>query len=93
MWHLTPDTWHLTYDTWHVTPDMWNVTPDMWHMTCDTWHDTWHVTHGTMVEGEHSLKISAPQLLRFGQESSWLAESIYDGVCKTAPATPGLLII
>ena len=35
-------------------------------MTRDTWHltyDTRHVTHGG---GEHSLKISGPQLLWFG---------------------------
>ena len=33
-----------------MTPDMWNVTPDIWHM----------------VGGEHSLKISALLLSRFG---------------------------
>ena len=42
--------WHSTRDTVHMTGDMWHVTPDMWHT----------------VGGEHSLKISAPQLLRFG---------------------------
>ena len=36
------------------------MTPDIWHMTCDMWHDTWY---------EHSLKISAHQLLRFGIDS------------------------
>ena len=40
--------------------DMWHVTPDSWHMTCEMWH---------MVGGEHSLQISASQLLRFGIES------------------------
>ena len=35
-------------------------TLDTWHVTYDTWH---------MVGGEHSLKISAPQLLRFGIDS------------------------
>ena len=35
------------------------MTRDMWHVTCDTW---W--------AGEHSLKISAPKLFRFGIESS-----------------------
>ena len=54
-----------------------------------------------MVGGEHSLKISAPQLLWFGIRSalkifpqSTLNESInYEGVYRTAPATPGLLKI
>ena len=33
-----------------------NVTSDTWHVICDTWH---------VVLDEHSLKISAPLLLRF----------------------------
>ena len=36
-----------------MTPDTWNVRRDMWHM----------------VEGEHSLQITAPQLLWFGIDS------------------------
>ena len=39
---------------WHVTHDMWHVTLDMWRVTCDKWQ-VWG--------GEHSLKISVPQLL------------------------------
>ena len=58
---------------------MWHVTTDLWHVTRDMWH---------MVGGEHSLKFSAPQLLRFG------IDIVSDkGVYRTAPATPGLLII
>ena len=57
-----------------------------------------------MVGGEHSLKISAPQLLWDGINSA-LLEAIstnhdlmnelinYEAVCRTAPATPGLLNI
>ena len=56
-----------------------------------------------MVGGEHSLKISAPQLLWFGIDSTLnifpqtmthlMNELISDGGdCRTAPATPGLLI-
>ena len=44
-----------------------NVIPDTWHMTHDMWHvkhDMWH-----MVGGEHSFKISFPQLLCFGIDS------------------------
>ena len=43
-----------------------HVTCDRGHMTCDMWHwtpDTWQVWGG-----EPSLKISAPQLLPFGNE-------------------------
>ena len=58
----------------------------------------WH-----MVGGEHSLKISAPNLLRFGidrvlkilnQKISQLIIQlmINGGDCRTAPATPGLLM-
>ena len=36
---------------------MRHVTSDTWQLTCDTWH---------MVGGDHCLKISALQLLRFG---------------------------
>ena len=57
-----------------------------------------------MVGGEHSLKISAPQLLRFGCNDVlkvWrkrvthpLNESMsYKGDCRTAAATQGLLKI
>ena len=56
-----------------------------------------------MVGGEHSLKISAPQLLWFGIDSALkifpqtigelMNERInHEAVCRTAPATPGLLI-
>ena len=57
-----------------------------------------------MVGGEHSLKISAPQLLWFGIDSTLnifpqtISESVnelinHGGDCRTAPATPGLLTI
>ena len=81
---MIPDTWHVTPHTSHLTPHTWHVTHDMWHM----------------VGGEHSLKISAPQLLRFGKDSvlKILSERIthlmnYKSVYKTALATPGLLMI
>ena len=72
----------------------------MWHVTQDTWHMTHDMLH--MVGGEHSLNISAAQLLRLGIDSvfqilkdritDWSNEWInYEGDCKTAPATPVLL--
>ena len=38
----------------------WHMTPDTWHVKCHMW---------CMVGGEHSLKISASQLLQFGIDS------------------------
>ena len=53
-----------------------------------------------MVGGEPSLKLSALLLLRFGKDSVWkifpqrMTQLTNDGgVCRTAPATPGFLII
>ena len=46
---------------------MWDLAPDMWHLTSDKWHATGDMWH--MVGGEHSLKISASQLLWFGIDS------------------------
>ena len=53
-----------------------------------------------MVGFEHSLKISAPQFLRFGIDSvlkilnERITESVSNkGDCRTAPVTPGLLNI
>ena len=65
----------------------------MWHVTYDTWH---------IGDGEHCVKTSGPELLRFGSEdvlktlrkriNDWLSESVSDkGVCRKKPATPGLL--
>ena len=70
-----------------MTRGLWQVTRDTWHVTCDMWHMVW---------SEHSLKISVRQLLRFGIDSVyWMNYWIYnyEGVYKTAPATPGLLNI
>ena len=87
--HFSCDMWHVKWDTWNVTHDMWHMAPDMWHLT----HDRWGV-------GEPSLKMPAPLLLRFGNKGLlrifWQrqSESIYEeGVCRTSPATPGVLNI
>ena len=65
-----------------------------------------HVTHDKWRGGEPALKVSALQLLRFGSKDVWklfsqritesftkiIKELFNDkGVCRTAPATPGLL--
>ena len=70
------------------------MTQDMWHVT----RDTLHMTGGG---GEPFVKSSAPQLLRFGSEGVLKIFKYHlinhlisnKGVCRTALATPGLLII
>ena len=44
----------------YVTGDRWHVTGDTWHVTHNTWLIVWN---------EHSLKISALLLFRFGIDS------------------------
>ena len=79
-----PYMWHLTGDTWHVTPDMWHVTRGMWHLT-----------HGgglTFSPNFISLALTVWDFwyLEDLEEKDWLLN--YEAVCRTAPATPGLLI-
>ena len=62
MWRNTfpePQPDSASYDMWLVTFDTWHVTPDMQHMTYDVWQ---------VEEGEHSLEMSSPYLMRFGSE-------------------------
>ena len=72
----------MTGDRWHVTCDMWHMTPDMW--------------------GKVNLlsKFNLPISYVFGMKekkgwvSDWIKESVSDkSVYRTAPASPGLLII
>ena len=71
----------------------------MWHVTCDTGHvtrDTWHVWRVSILS-----KFQLPSsycmwfmiLWRFGGKG-WINKLINDkAVYRTAPATPGMLII
>ena len=87
--------WRMTHDTRHVTHDTWHVTHDTWHVTCDTWHilggGRWTFSNnfcslGLLVWAWRCFEeISQRISYRFNQ-------SINDkGVCRTAPATQGLL--
>ena len=70
---------------WHVTRDMWHVTRDMWHMSHRGW---W-----TLCQNFRFLAQTVWELWCSEDNSTkdqWLN---YGGVCRTAPATPGLLII
>ena len=77
----------------------------MWHITCETWHitcDTWHVTCD-MLWGVNILsKCQLPSSYSLGGKVIWQSEGKYqlfnelinyEAVCRTAPATPGLLNI
>ena len=60
-----------------MTCDMWHVTCDIWHVTCDTWH----VTCCDLWYLE-DWEEKADRLTDLNNDK---------GVCRTAPATPGLL--
>ena len=58
----------------------------MWHVICDTWqliHDTWS-------EVNILSKFQVSSSYGLGVKVFWISE---EGVCRTAPATPGLLNI
>ena len=76
MWRVTRDRWHMKCNRWHVTHDTWHMTHYTWHMIHDTWHMTcvmWHV-----VGGEHSLKVSAPQLA--SSSGFWKTKNVWHGL-------------
>ena len=71
------------------------MTPDTWHMT----HDMWHML-GVNILSKFQLPSSYGLGLTvfwryFGKRlTQWLNQSInYEAVYRTAPATPGLLIL
>ena len=75
-------------DTWHLTPDTWNVTCDMWH-----------VTHGGGWTFSQNFSSLAPTVWDLWCHEDWeekdrsVSSLINDKtVCRSAPATPGLLI-
>ena len=77
MWHV-----NMTCDMlWGSTQNTWNLTCDTWNMTCDTWQVTCDMLWGVNI------------LSKF-QPNEWMNEWLSDkDVCRTAPATLGLLII
>ena len=79
----TQDIWHLICDTWHVTCDMWHVTRDRWHVTCC---GGWTFSQNLMVSDIWYLE-------DWEEKAHGLSESMNNrGACRTASATPGLLI-
>ena len=84
----------MTCDIWHVTCDMWHVTRDMWHMTCDM---LWGVNILSTFPLPSFYGLWFMIFWRLGGKGSrtdLINQLINDkGVCRTAPATPGLLNI
>ena len=83
--------WHMTHDMWHVTCDTCQMTHDMWHMTgCGGW---------TCSQNFSSLDLTVCDLWYYedlDEKAHGLTDLInylinYKAVCRTAPATPGLV--
>ena len=92
------------FNIWHVTCDMWHMTGDIWHVICDKPCDMWHVTHDRLGKVNLLLKVQLPSSYSLRVKVYWRYfhrpslnpsnQSISDkGICRTSPATPGLLII
>ena len=78
---------------------MWQVTCDMRHVTCDTWLVT-GMRRWTFSQNFSSLALTiwerrfVEDIQKIFPQVQWLTDLIsHKAVCRTAPATPGLLII
>ena len=73
----------------HVTRDMWHVTRDTWHVTC--------LGGWTFSQNFSSLALTVCDLCYYEdleEKAEWVTELInHEAVYRTAPATPGLLIM
>ena len=68
-----------------MTPDTGHMTHDMWHMT----HDMWHMDEGWTF----SKNVSFLSLTVWEEKADSLTKPMSNtGVCRKAPAIPGLLI-
>ena len=82
-------------DIWHAPLDMWHVTHDTWYVTRHRWGE---VNLLSKLKLSSSYGLGMKVFWRFG-EKGWFIQFINyqlirdKRVCKTAPATPGLLTI
>ena len=79
---------------WHITRHMWHVTRDMQHVICDM---SWGVNILSKFQRPSSSGLWFMIFWRLGWKD-WMTESMnqwinHEADCRTAPATPGLLII
>ena len=73
-----------------VTCDTWHVTRDTWHMTCDTFGEV-NIPSKFQLPSSYCLWFMI--IWRSGGKG-WLSKWVSnEAVYRTAPATPGLLII
>ena len=89
MWLMTFDTWNVTLDMWHMTCDTRHMASDMLHVTCDM---LWGVYILLIFQLPRSYGLWFMIFWRFGGNGSPTEWINYKGVCRIAPATPGLLI-
>ena len=70
-----------------MTCNIWHVTHDTWHMTCDMWG----VNILYKVQLPSSYGVWFMIFWKFGGKGSQTEWMTDEGVCRTAPATHGLL--
>ena len=107
-WHVTHDRWEEVklLSTFQLANSYGlGVRGEMWHLTCDTWHLTPdmchnHMTHRgwwTLCQNSSSIALTV-WVWRCFEDSELRDDRISqlinnEDVCRTAPATPGLLKI
>ena len=78
MWHMTHDMWHVTRDMWHVTlGGRWTFPRNFSSLALTAWE--WKFVEDIFTK-DHWLKLINELMNE-------------EGVCRTAPATLGLLMI
>ena len=77
---MSRDTWHVTLDTWHLTPDKWHVTHGVGWTLCS-------------IFSSLALMVLVLWCLEDWEEKDQSVSLLMSNkaVCRTAPATPGLL--
>ena len=80
--------------TLHQLPpqDMWLVTYDTWHVTCDT-QGVVNIASSCQLPSSNSLRYLVWKIFPQTISQSEIQLISNGGDCRTAPATPGLLII
>ena len=79
---------NVACDTWHVTCDMWYVTRDMWHVTGE---GRWTFSQSFSSLALTTLEWRFVEYLEEKADSLPFKSVSDKGVCRTAPATQGLL--
>ena len=79
----------MTPDPWHMTHDVWQETCDKRHVTCDMW---WKVNILSKCQVPSSNGLGVKVFWSYFHKL-WVTQFMSgEGVFRTAPASPGLLI-